>query len=101
MAFTLPQYSCYTPGTYNRNAHVSAAYRGSTDYGPEHYKVSQGYLSESMVSKMSGPSPETTQNRTQAKGHASNPRTDSKVPDPQRIEPVISDWQLRTLPTTD
>ena len=39
-------------------------------------------LPECVVSTMSGPLPETAQDRTQTKGHTPNPRIGIKIPDP-------------------
>ena len=51
-----------------------------------------GGLAESMVSTISGPPPETTQDRTH-KGNTPSPRIEIKVPDPTGIKPGSSCWK--------
>ena len=52
---------------------------GATVCGPEHCADTRGRASLNMWSAQSGPSPETTQDRIQKKGHTLNPRKEIKI----------------------
>ena len=51
-----------------------------------------------VLSTMSGPPPETTQDRKQTRTHTS-PRIEIKIPDPPGIKPGPLDWKAETLPS--
>ena len=61
-----PNLGLIPPGTYNPNARQSDASRGATDW-TRTLDINKGGLHKSVVSRMSGPPPETTQDRTQTK----------------------------------
>ena len=66
--FTLPQSRTYTPGTYNQNARGSDACRGSNSLWTRTLdRYTRAGLPERVVSTMSGPPLETTQDRTKTK----------------------------------
>ena len=80
-------------GTYNPNARGSDACRGSNSLWTrtlDRYK--RAGLPECVVSTMSGPPPETTQDRTQ--------RTHTQFLTPPGSEPEPSGWKPGTLPIT-
>ena len=88
--FVLPFFFVYLPSpnlgitpqeAYNTNARWSDACRGRNGLWTRTLdRYTRGGLPECVVSKMSGPPPETTQDRTQ-RPHA-NPRTEITIPHP-------------------
>ena len=72
------------PGTYNPNARGSDACKGSNCLWTGTLdRYTRAGLPECVVSTMSGPLPETAQERSQIKDtHTPNPRTEIKIPDP-------------------
>ena len=65
--FTLPQCRTYTPGTYNPNAHGSDTYTRSNRLWTRTLdRYTRAGLPECVVSRMSGPLPKKTQDRTQS-----------------------------------
>ena len=72
----------YTPGTYNPNACGSDACRGSNCIWTRTLdRYTRAGLPECVVSTVSGPPPETAQDRTQTKD-TPNLRIGIKIPDP-------------------
>ena len=54
----------------------------ATVFGPEHYIYTRAGLPEYVVSTMSGPPAGYNIGQNIDKGHAPNPRTEIKIPDP-------------------
>ena len=78
-----PNLGLTPPRTYNSNARGSDAYRGSNRLWIRTLdRYTRVGLPECVVSTMSGPPPETAQDRIQDKGHTPNPRIGIKIPDP-------------------
>ena len=70
-------------GIYKPNARRSDACRGSNSLWTRTLdRYTKAGLPECVVSTMSGPPPETAQERTQDKGHTPNHRIGIKIPDP-------------------
>ena len=98
-----PNVGLTPPRTYNPNALGQMPVGVSKDYGAEHW-TDRDYiradLPECVVSTISGPPPETTQDRTQTNDTQLVPRQRLKFLTSLGIELGLLDWNPGTLPTT-
>ena len=95
-----PQCRSYTPGTYNPNARGSDSCKGSNKLWTRTLRrYTRAGLPECVVSTMSGPPLETTQDRTQIKDTHPVPEQKLKFLIPPGIEPRPQGRKAGTLST--
>ena len=96
-----PKRGLTPPGTYKTNAHGSDACRGSNSLWTRTLDIyTRAGLPECGVSTMSGPPPETTQDRTHTKDTHPIPGEKLKFLTPPGIEPGPPGCKAGTLPAT-
>ena len=89
------------PGTYNPNARESDACRGSNSLWTRTLdRYTRACLPEFVVSTVSGPPPERTQDRIQKKDTHPVPGLKLKFLAPPMIENGSPGWKAGTLPAT-
>ena len=87
--------------TYNPNSRGSDACRGSSRLWTRTLdRYTRAGLPGCVISTMSGPPPETTQNRIQTNNTHPVPGQKLKFLTPPEIEPGPPGWKAGTLPTT-
>ena len=100
LLFTLPNLGLTPTLGLTTQMPVSQMPVGGTVFGPEHQTYTRAGLPECVVNTMSGPPPETIQDRTQRKDTHPISRQKLKFLTPPGIEPGPTGWKAGTLPTT-